>query len=93
MSLTGRSRRLSPGYLRVVLPPDMVVLPQTREHPMKICANCRKRVFKVRNPGPSGAWYHSHTASVSCYPGAGSEKRADPVEVELPAQDRQPVRA
>lgn len=58
---------------------------------MTICANCRKPVFKVKNPGPSGAWYHKRTASVSCYPGAGSEKRAEPVEVERSARDRQAV--
>ena len=42
------------------------------------CANCGKAIFKVRKPGPSGAWYHHSNASVSCYPGAGSAKRAEP---------------
>lgn len=42
-----------------------------------ICANCRKRLHRQRN----GAWYHNRNASVSCYPGGGSEKRAEPREV------------
>lgn len=41
------------------------------------CAYCRKRIHRQRN----GAWYHDHNASVSCYPGEGSWKRATPVGV------------
>lgn len=38
------------------------------------CANCRKPIHMQRN----GDWYHDQTASVSCYLGQGSPKRAEP---------------
>lgn len=43
-----------------------------------ICASCRRLLHMQRN----GAWYHNHNGSVSCYPGQGSEKRANPIRVE-----------
>jgi hypothetical protein len=49
-----------------------------------ICQLCRRRLFKVENPGPSGAWYHVRGGSVSCRPGEGSERRATPLEIEVP---------
>ena len=39
-----------------------------------ICGFCRKGIHRQRN----GEWYHNHSASVSCYPGDGSDKRAFP---------------
>ena len=48
-----------------------------------ICQNCRRRLFKVKNPGPSGAWYHRRNASTSCRPGEGGTK-ALPLEIEVP---------
>lgn len=46
---------------------------------MAICANCRRRLHRQR----SGAWYHDHNASVSCWPGDGSGKRATPLSVTV----------
>ena len=45
------------------------------------CGGCRRQLFKVANPGPSGAWYHTHNGSVACYPGDGSGRKAMPVSV------------
>lgn len=38
------------------------------------CHYCRKRIFKAKN----GDWYHVRSGSVSCSPGAGSDRRALP---------------
>jgi hypothetical protein len=38
------------------------------------CIYCRKVIRLMRN----GAWYHDHNSSTACYPGSGSEKRAEP---------------
>ena len=44
-----------------------------------ICQLCRRRVYQVRN----GDWYHERSASTSCRPGEGSDRRALPVEIEV----------
>ena len=43
-----------------------------------LCCNCRKPIFRQSG---QGAWYHRRSASVSCYPGSGSWKRASEPEV------------
>ncbi len=43
------------------------------------CSNCGR---PIRRNGKGGDWWHSRTASGSCYPGSGSWKKASPVEVE-----------
>jgi hypothetical protein len=42
-----------------------------------ICASRRRPLHMQRND----AYYHDHNASVSCYPGTGSSKRANPIRV------------
>jgi hypothetical protein len=41
------------------------------------CCYCHRAIYMV----VSGDWYHDHNASVSCYPGAGSDRRATPAGV------------
>lgn len=42
------------------------------------CANCGKPIWRQRG---KGVWMHRATASASCYPGSGSWRKANPVEV------------
>jgi hypothetical protein len=42
------------------------------------CEWCRK---PIRRTGAGADWYHRHNASISCYPGSRSCKRASPYEV------------
>ena len=46
-----------------------------------VCGYCRKLVYRERN----GAWYHKRNCSTSCRPGEGSDRRAFPLEIEVPA--------